>query len=207
MLTLDEIGYLTGTDKSSRHHNYLEYYDIFLSRFRDKKPTLLELGMLHGDSVRMWEQYLPHADIYAVDINEERVAMKFNRAQTRLGDCGSKEVLTALGQEIKPTIVLDDASHYWEHQIVAFESLFPHLESGGVYIVEDIQGSFGPRRTPMGRGYPVDAFTYLMRLQALLVGQGKLGPLVKSASETQAELVKDIQSVNIMCGTAVVLKK
>lgn len=35
-------------------------------------------------------------------------------------------------------IIIDDGSHVGRMQLEAFESLWPHLAPGGVYIVEDL---------------------------------------------------------------------
>jgi hypothetical protein len=206
MQTLDEIGLLSGTDKASIHHNYLNFYDVFLSQLRDRPFNFIELGINLGNSIRMWERYFSRATIYGVDIKPQWVDLKFDRAITRLGDCGSPEYLSKLGEELKPLVAIDDASHFWEHQIIAFEALFPHIQDGGVYIVEDIQGSFGPRRKAMGRGYKLDAFSYIMQMQALLVGGGKIGATIRQTTEKQREIAKTIRSINIAYGTAVIVK-
>jgi hypothetical protein len=38
-----------------------------------------------------------------------------------------------------PTIVIDDASHASHHQQNAFLEIFPRLESGGLYVIEDLR--------------------------------------------------------------------
>lgn len=67
---LEAIGKETGTDKCSDAHDYLRKYEFFLRRFREQPMTLLELGVFHGDSLRMWSCYFPKAHIVGVDINE-----------------------------------------------------------------------------------------------------------------------------------------
>ena len=39
-------------------------------------------------------------------------------------------------------LIIDDGSHMNEHVIGSFELLFPHLKSGGIYVVEDTQTSY-----------------------------------------------------------------
>ena len=58
-LSLDEIGIETGTDKSSMHHGYLDFYEMFFETLRDKPVRILEIGVLGGASVMMWEEILP----------------------------------------------------------------------------------------------------------------------------------------------------
>lgn len=39
-------------------------------------------------------------------------------------------------------IVIDDGSHISDHQRISFETLFPLMNEGGVYICEDLQASY-----------------------------------------------------------------
>lgn len=41
-------------------------------------------------------------------------------------------------------VVLDDGSHVAGHQRVSFETLFPLLNAGGLYIIEDMHTSYWP---------------------------------------------------------------
>jgi len=41
-------------------------------------------------------------------------------------------------------VVVDDASHLSAHQIAAFETLWPLLADGGVYICEDTHANYWP---------------------------------------------------------------
>lgn len=43
----------------------------------------------------------------------------------RIGDASSAVFLTELSETYQPSIVLDDASHKWAHQIIAFKTMFP----------------------------------------------------------------------------------
>jgi hypothetical protein len=41
-------------------------------------------------------------------------------------------------------IVIDDGSHHFRHLRVSFETLFPELENGGLYIAEDLHACYWP---------------------------------------------------------------
>jgi hypothetical protein len=45
----------------------------------------------------------------------------------------------------RPTIVIDDGSHRPPQVIKSFQILFPMLEDGGLYVIEDIQTSYWPQ--------------------------------------------------------------
>ena len=39
-------------------------------------------------------------------------------------------------------IIIDDAAHFWRHQIEAFHFMFPLLNPGGFYSIEDLHTSY-----------------------------------------------------------------
>ncbi len=39
-------------------------------------------------------------------------------------------------------IGIDDGSHIWCHQILAFERLWPAIKRGGLYVIEDVLTSY-----------------------------------------------------------------
>ena len=41
-------------------------------------------------------------------------------------------------------VIVDDGSHVSAHVILSFETLYPSLKPGGIYIVEDIGTSYWP---------------------------------------------------------------
>ncbi len=47
---LEKIGAETKTDKAEVHHDYLRKYEFFLQTFRERKMTLVELGVFKGSS-------------------------------------------------------------------------------------------------------------------------------------------------------------
>lgn len=138
---LDKLGIDAGTDKSSKWHNYLSKYEFFLNKYKDEKINVLELGVLDGNSLRMWKKYFSNADIYGVDIDSKCKENEEERIKIIIGDLDDGSFLQSISG-IKPSIVIEDASHSWNQQILALYSLFTSMPSGGIYIVEDIETSF-----------------------------------------------------------------
>ena len=128
----------TGIDKDPA--KLLAYGQEF-ARLRDEAITILEIGVKVGGSLRLWSNYFPRAKIVGADIRPRR----FGRPPRTLiveGDQSDPVFLDRLATDHGPFgIVIDDGSHVPEHQILAFENLFPHLQSGGLYICEDIHTS------------------------------------------------------------------
>jgi len=142
--TLDEIGRGFGTDKSSQWHSYLKYYDQFFRDIRDEHIRLLEIGVWEGASLRTWDEYFKNAVIVGFDIDnkeqynsEKVVTYKGNQAS----ESDLKEVNSAFGPF---DIILDDGSHMGSHQLFSFEKLFPLLNPGGFYVIEDCLCAYHP---------------------------------------------------------------
>lgn len=139
--SLDDIGSKYKTDKSSQGHNYLAKYDFFLNKWRGKQITLLELGVFRGASINMWAEYFENAIVYGVDIDEGCKKYEDKNIKILIKDLGDEKELESL-KKLAPQIIIDDASHIWSHQIKALYHLLPALQSGGVYILEDLGTSF-----------------------------------------------------------------
>src|SRR5438445_12333566 len=77
--SLDAIGTRHGTDKSSSHHGYLDFYERFFRDLRYKQITLLEIGVLRGESARMWNEYFEYGKIIGVDVNPEALQSQDDR--------------------------------------------------------------------------------------------------------------------------------
>jgi len=140
--TIDQIGHETGTDKRSGGcHNYLKYYEMFLESRRDEKIKLLELGIWHGDSLRMWGEYFPSAQIIGLDY-ENMSQYQTDRIHIVQADQTDVSKLTYLFDRIALDVIIDDASHQGHAQIISFTTLFPLMKSGGLYFIEDLLCSY-----------------------------------------------------------------
>ena len=140
---LDDIGEHFQTDKSHLLHDYLRKYELFFQYFRDREFTLLELGIFRGESLFTWGAkggYFTKATVIGVDINEKCRELVKDQ-QVIITDLSLEENLLKL-RETHPSIIIDDASHCWSHQIMALFLLWDCLPSGGIYVVEDIETSF-----------------------------------------------------------------
>ena len=138
---LDNIGEKYGTDKTSRYHDYLKKYEFFISKWKNKKFVLLELGIYKGASLKTWGEYFQSAEIVGVDIDRDCKAYEGENRRVIITDLSYWDNIIELAK-YDPSIVIDDASHMWGHQIKALFALFPKIPSGGIYIMEDLGTSF-----------------------------------------------------------------
>ncbi len=146
-------------------HEYHKVYETVLSKYRDREINLFEIGLDGGNSLPVWENYLPLAKIYGMDISKK---YKIKRGETFIGDQNNINDLSKIVKSIpKCDVIIDDGSHVSSHQIKSFQYLFQNLlDWGGVYIIEDIECSYWrPETTIYGyeTGYLniVDYFTKL----------------------------------------------
>jgi tetratricopeptide (TPR) repeat protein len=141
--SLDVIGILQGTDKTSLANDYLRHYERILSEFRDEPIELLEIGIAQGASLRTWTGFMPHAKIIGVDIDGSCKAYATDRITVEIGSQADPEFLLELARRYRPSVIIDDGSHQAEHVMLTFDYLYPTLLQGGVYIMEDLYLHYG----------------------------------------------------------------
>jgi hypothetical protein len=152
-----------GSDKGNLHagHGYTRIYERFFDPLRDRAIVLLEMGLLRADadrrremsaaegetdaectrapSLEMWRRFFPYAKIFGFDIDDFSKVAIIGCTIIR-GDMSSpgdlERCVQAIGEPID--IVIDDASHVSHHQQIALGHLFPHLRTGGIYVIEDL---------------------------------------------------------------------
>lgn len=139
---LNDIGLKYDADKSSRFHNYLDFYQ---KQLPDRKFSgrLLEIGVMDGLSMKMWREYYPNAEIVGIDIKPDMASYMHNddwqvpeTVKLITADGTKKADMQPLGMF---DIIIDDGSHYWAEQQKSFELLYySQLNKGGIYILEDL---------------------------------------------------------------------
>ena len=133
--------------------HYLGLYDKYLSRFRGRPVRMLEIGVNRGGSLQLWREYLgKDALIFGVDLNPECAELADPPTQIRIGSQADPDFLKSVVAEMgTPDIIIDDGSHVARHQQVSFETLFPLLAPGGIYVIEDMHTAYW--RGEWGGGY------------------------------------------------------
>lgn len=145
MSILNDIAILRGTDKSSLVHDYCRKYEKYLPFKRDEELKILEIGVLNGESLRMWKDYFFNSNIVGIDINRKCKQYEEPRISVEIGSQTDGDFLSTLSQKYEYfDLIVDDGSHFNSDVIFSFEHLFGVLKSGGVYAVEDSCTSYWP---------------------------------------------------------------
>ncbi len=145
-MKLQEIGLSTGTDKSRHSYKNFSYLDIYEKHFKDRRfevKTFVEIGVLDGNSLKMWKQYFPNAIIYGIDIDPRCSSYEEDRIKVIIGDQNDDDFLMKIKNEIPQIdILLDDGSHITSHQIKTFDYLYGNIKNKGFYAIEDLRNSY-----------------------------------------------------------------
>lgn len=126
--------------------HYLPIYDRVFAQYLGKPISMLEIGVNRGGSLELWRTVFgPHATIVGIDINPEVMARVDPPNLVMVGSQDDPEFLRSVIARVgPPDIVLDDGSHVGRHVITSFETIFPLLNDGGIYVIEDLQTSYWP---------------------------------------------------------------
>lgn len=144
--TLDEIALSLDPipDKASNGHGYTLVYDALLAPYRDKVIRLLEIGVWEGASLALWSAYFTRGAIIGADIDLSRCKTPLpDRCRLWEMNQSSEISLVNMARNVGPwDLIIDDGSHDPRHQVLTFTCLWPYLNPGGLYIVEDLYPSY-----------------------------------------------------------------
>ena len=126
--------------QSTKWIPYLDLYDEHTKAYVDKSPKILEIGVRRGGSLLAYKNIFENAKIYGIDINEKCKQLEaeydFN---IFIGSQNDVNFLQTIKNNIDGLdIIVDDGSHVYKDIFTSFEHLYPLLNDGGLYIIEDI---------------------------------------------------------------------
>ena len=153
---LNKKGY--NTDKHTKHNYIQDYYEKAFSPYQNKNINFLEIGILAGESMKLWADYFTNPkNIVGIDIfvrvSKQQVERNLKEYGVKLHTINShgregfhgeypqsdndkfeKFVETYGGFDI----ILEDGHHDVESQIKTYEKFGSLVNEGGIYIIEDI---------------------------------------------------------------------
>ena len=172
---LNDMAITHKSDKSSRYHNYAVKYDKILSPYREAVSSVLEIGVAQGQSIRMWTDYFTNATIHGADISKasESCVAYSDRIKFHLLDQRDEAQLKNLEQFGPYDLIIDDGNHFWMEQILTFNTLFPYVRKGGIYIVEDTTTSYWNEY----KNHPISPVEYFKKLADEIHFNGERGSI------------------------------
>jgi hypothetical protein len=113
--------------------------------------NLLEIGIWAGGSVAFWFEFFQPDKHVAVDLMQRKDSEYFNRYRHRFGieerlrtfwgvnQQDARQLSAVVDAEFTGPLdlVIDDASHLYGPTRGSFETLFPRLRPGGLFLIED----------------------------------------------------------------------
>ncbi len=127
-------------------HSYGKTYSELLQPIRDTAKNVMEIGIAHGGSIKLWYDYFLNATIYGLDIlnyhpdweqtkiiNNSRIKLLTNT------DAYNTQFITNYFSNIKFDMILDDGPHTLESMIFSAKYYSNLLTDNGILIIEDVQ--------------------------------------------------------------------
>lgn len=204
-----------GSDKGTTHpdsHGYSLIYDMLFAHMRDEPLNILEFGLqivgpkyphVHETrittatpSASMWLDFFRNSHVYGFDISDFTHISK-ERFTFIQGDMGvESDIRNVLDHCSEFDLVIDDASHASYHQQLAFVTLFPYLNDGGYYVIEDLQW----QPAEVERDFPTDLKTANLFRQFNRAGAFKnTGPIPAERYEALASSINTVQIFGDEC--------
>ncbi len=144
-MSLMEIANNSRTDKNTLH-SYLPLYQNLLENKKNTAKNVLEVGILFGGSIKLWNDFFVNATVYALDIidinhvwddirNKEKIILYTST------DAYDNDFFTNnfLNKNIKFDFMLDDGPHTLESMKKFIELYSQIMTHDGILIIEDVQ--------------------------------------------------------------------
>ena len=121
-------------------HGYSKFYDEIFHNIKNNKINIIEIGSFYGNAAAALFFYFKNAKIFGADINPDMFKYRSERIETLYVDSSSKESIQnkIINLNVSFNIIIEDASHMLKDQIISLFILFPIVQSGGYFIVEEL---------------------------------------------------------------------
>jgi cephalosporin hydroxylase len=143
-MSLEEIVDNSRTDKNT-DHSYLPLYQKLLIKKKETAKNVLEIGISHGGSIKLWSDFFTNAQIYGLDIMNinnvwNDIKHKNITLYTSIDSYDNNFFITHfLNKNIKFDFMLDDGPHSLESMKQFIKLYSQIMTNDGILIIEDIQ--------------------------------------------------------------------
>jgi hypothetical protein len=128
-------------DIRTKSDDYYRIYEPHFEPIRNNQLNIVELGVLEGNSTKIFSTYFKNSRILALDL--ELRPIDFTHYQNVVYAKCDQNDQKALADICETTfssgidLVIDDAAHIGFYSLNSFFTLFPLLRPGGIYVLED----------------------------------------------------------------------
>lgn len=127
-------------------HSYVEVYEEILAPYRETAKNILEIGLLSGASLRMWEQYFS-GTVYGIDCDLKPIGGRYDLQpiidegthNISIFDATDSSQWCSYFYRMKFDVIIEDAGHEVNQQLQIYNAAQSFLSPNGIYIIEDIQ--------------------------------------------------------------------
>lgn len=134
------------SDKGTTHNYISGYYSTEFSPLKDSKFNLVEIGIAHGNSAKLWREYFSLANITVIDNMKQTRPEDIDKLNSLSNlsiiqnDAYNKETLNCF-QNNSIDFLIDDGPHSLDTQKLCVDLYYPKLKKGGKIIIEDVNGN------------------------------------------------------------------
>ena len=130
--------------KSTKHQKYFEVYDELFQKYKNKKITFVEVGLLNGGSLEIWKNFFhPDSRIIGIDFNPECKKFEKQGYEIFIGDQSDENFWDSFFGKIgKIDVILDDGGHTNDQQIITTIKCAPFINDEGMIVIEDTHTSY-----------------------------------------------------------------
>jgi len=135
----------TGWPDKNTSHSYIPVYEEILAPYRKAARMILEIGLMNGESLRMWDEYFK-GQVFGIDCSITPINGRADLNKVindgyyvSIGDATNPDDLFRYYEGMKFDVVIDDGSHNIEDQVKTHYILKDYMAEGSIYIIEDIQ--------------------------------------------------------------------
>ena len=129
------------TPEKIKGHGYSNIYQKYFEDLKSNNLKILEIGSFHGNASAALFFYFKKSKFFAADIYPDLFRYKSNRIvnfYVNSSDENSiqRNIIDKFSDNFD--IIIEDAGHFLKDQIISLFMLFKKLNSGGLFIVEEL---------------------------------------------------------------------
>uniref|UniRef100_A0A6C0LBT4 Methyltransferase n=1 Tax=viral metagenome TaxID=1070528 RepID=A0A6C0LBT4_9ZZZZ len=144
-MSLEQLVDNLRTDKNTVH-SYLPLYQTLLEGKKETAKNVLEVGIYHGGSIKLWSDFFTNATVYGLDIMNNTLVWEGIQNNDKIKLYTSYDAydeitfkLNFLCKGIKFDFMLDDGPHSLDSMKKFIKLYSQIMTDDGILIIEDVQ--------------------------------------------------------------------